>query len=304
MKKLLFVLLCVMIGCTQISTQSLQFKGEWKQETTEEFNLLKIDLYEKAIKLPDKSDSCFGYLQMENEYYADFWIIDEVSKIDNNSANVLVYSWRYGSPDEKDLRTITYNPTQQTVSWNNDNYKLTLLPTNSNTKEAISVDSKPDMNETTEKSSNTFFIILAVLGTVIGLVIFYYLFKIILLYAVFVLFFGVIFWGVGLFITKLISPDYMFDVARICAYVGGALGLIIGIFNTLDFIKIPFASIVAKEITKTTPVNTKYKIKDEYGNTIKTVKKTGNGVLGETYYKDEDGNSYTSTWGSNQVEKE
>lgn len=304
MKKLLFVLLCVMIGCTQISTQSLQFKGEWKQETTEEFNLLKIDLYEKAIKLPDKSDSCFGYLQMENEYYADFWIIDEVSKINNNSANVLVYSWRYGSPDEKDLRTITYNPTQQTVSWNNDNYKLTLLPTNSNTKEAISVDSKPDMNETTEKSSNTFFIILAVLGTVIGLVIFYYLFKIILLYAVFVLFFGVIFWGVGLFITKLISPDYMFDVARICAYVGGALGLIIGIFNTLDFIKIPFASIVAKEITKTTPVNTKYKIKDEYGNTIKTVKKTGNGVLGETYYKDEDGNSYTSTWGSNQVEKE
>lgn len=304
MKKLLFVLLCVMIGCTQISTQSLQFKGEWKQETTEEFNLLKIDLYEKAIKLPDKSGSCFGYLQMENEYYADFWIIDEVSKIDNNSANVLVYSWRYGSPDEKDLRTITYNPTQQTVSWNNDNYKLTLLPTNSNTKEAINVDSKPDMNETTEKSSNTFFIILAVLGTVIGLVIFYYLFKIILLYAVFVLFFGVIFWGVGLFITKLISPDYMFDVARICAYVGGALGLIIGIFNTLDFIKIPFASIVAKEITKTTPVNTKYKIKDEYGNTIKTVKKTGNGVLGETYYKDEDGNSYTSTWGSNQVEKE
>ena len=96
----------------------------------------------------------------------------------------------------------------------------------------------------------------------------------------------------------------MFDVARICAYVGGALGLIIGIFNTLDFIKIPFASIVVKEITKTTPVNTKYKIKDEYGNTIKTVKKTGNGVLGETYYKDEDGNSYTSTWGSNQVEKE
>ena len=181
MKKLLFVLLCVMIGCTQISTQSLQFKGEWKQETTEEFNLLKIDLYEKAIKLPDKSGSCFGYLQMENEYYADFWIIDEVSKIDNNSANVLVYSWRYGSPDEKDLRTITYNPTQQTVSWNNDNYKLTLLPTNSNTKEAINVDSKPDMNETTEKSSNTFLIILAVLGTVIGLVIFYYLFKIILL---------------------------------------------------------------------------------------------------------------------------
>lgn len=292
-----------MIGCTQMSTQSLQFKGEWKQETTEEFNFLKIDLYEKTIKLPDESGSCFGYLQMENEYYADLWIIDEVSKIDNNSANVLVYSWRYGSRDEKDLRTITYNPTQKSISWDNNNYELILLPTNSSNQEAINADSKPSKNEATGKSFNTFFIILAVLGTVIALIILYYLFKIIMLYTVSVLFFGAIFGGLGLFVTKFISPDYMFDVAKICAYVGGALGLIIGIFSTLDFIKIPFASTVAKEITKTTPVNTKYKIKDEYGNT-KTVKKTGNGILGETYYKDEDGNSYTSTWGSNEVKKE
>lgn len=304
MKKMLLILFCMMIGCTQMSTQSLQFKGEWKQETTEEFNLLKIDLYEKAIKLPDKSGSCFGYLQIENEYYADIWIIDEVSTIDDNSANVIVYSWRYGSPNQKYLRTITYNPAQQTVSWCYDNNELILLPTNNSNDEAINIDSKSGKNETIGKSHNTFFIILAVLGTVILLVILYYLFKILMLYAVSVLFFGVIFGGLGLFVTKFISPDYMFDVAKICAYVGGALGLIIGIFSTLDFIKIPFASTVAKEITKTTPVNTKYKIKDEYGNTIKTVKKTGNGVLGETYYKDDDGNSYTSTWGSNEVEKE
>lgn len=99
-----------------------------KQQTAEEFNLLKVDLYENSVKLPDGSDSCFGYLQTENEFTADYWIIDEVTKIDENSADVKVYSWRYGRPDEKETHTLAYNTTQRTISWKQNGHEFTLSP--------------------------------------------------------------------------------------------------------------------------------------------------------------------------------
>ncbi|MBV8039147.1 hypothetical protein HF895_06500 [Bacteroides sp. AN502] len=135
MKKLLFILLCVIVGCTASSKQSSPFKGEWKQETDEELNLLKIDLYEKTVKLPDESGTCFGYLQTENEFAADYWIIDEVTNITNDSANVKVYSWRYGSPEEKNDRVLLYNSNEHTITVKQEGYSFTLSPTeNSNNK--------------------------------------------------------------------------------------------------------------------------------------------------------------------------
>ena len=135
MKKLLFILLCVIVGCTASSKQSSPFKGEWKQETDEELNLLKIDLYGKTVKLPDESGTCFGYLQTENEFAADYWIIDEVTNITNDSANVKVYSWRYGSPEEKNDRVLLYNSNEHTITVKQEGYSFTLSPTeNSNNK--------------------------------------------------------------------------------------------------------------------------------------------------------------------------
>lgn len=131
MKQLLFILFCVMVSCTNTSTKSSPFKGEWEQETTEEFKLLKIDLYEKSIKLPDESGSCYGYLQTENEFVADYWIIDDVIKIDKDSANVQVYSWRYGAPEDKAIRVLLYNSKDHSMTIKQEGYSFTLPAINS-----------------------------------------------------------------------------------------------------------------------------------------------------------------------------
>lgn len=132
MKNILFILLFVMVGCTGTSTKPSPFKGEWKLETADEFNLLRIDLNEKTIMLPDESDSCFGYLQTENEFAADYWIIDEVTNINKDSANVKVYSWRYGSPENKQNRVLLYNSKEHTITIKQDKNGFTLSPTENN----------------------------------------------------------------------------------------------------------------------------------------------------------------------------
>lgn len=303
MKKLLFILLCMVMGCTSTSKQSSPFKGEWKQETAEEFNLLKVDLQEKSVKLPDGSGSCFGYLQTENEFAADYWIIDEVTNIEGNAAEVKVYSWRYGTPDDKQMRTLAYNADQQTVFWKQDGHEFTLSPSDGSSNEEIQVENKPVKEKKSGGFLDIILIILGVCGGIISLIVLYYLLKIVLFYVASVVFFAAIFGLLGLLITGMISSVHALNVAKICAYVGGGIGLILGILGTLEWIKVPFASDLAKEITKTDPKGTKYKLRDQYGNT-KTVKKTGNGVLGETYYEDENGNHYQSTWGSNEVKRE
>lgn len=122
----------VLIGCTSTSTNSSPFKGEWKLETADEINLLKINLNEKIIMLPDESNSCFGYLQTENEFVADYWIIDEVTNITKDSANIKVYSWRYGSPQDKQDRVLHYNFNDNTITVKQDGYNTTLYPIKNN----------------------------------------------------------------------------------------------------------------------------------------------------------------------------
>lgn len=302
MKKLLFILLCMVVGCTGTSKQASPFSGEWKQQTAKEFNLLKVDLQEKSVKLPDGSGSCYGYLQTENEYAADYWIIAEVTKINENSADIKVYSWHYGSPDDKQMRTLAYNATQQTVSWKQDGHELTLSPSDGSSNEEIQAENKPVKEKESGGFLDIILTILGVCGGIISLILLYYLLKIILFYVASVIFFAAIFGLLGLLITGMISSEHALNVAKICVCIGGGIGLILGILGTLEWIKAPFASDLAKEITKTDPKGTKYELRDEYGNS-KEVKKTGNGLLGETYYKDSDGNEYKSDWGSNKAKQ-
>lgn len=250
MKKLLFILLCVVMGCTGTSKQSSPFKGEWKQQTAEEFNLLKVDLQEKSIKLPDGSGSCFGYLQTENEFATDYWIIDEVTKINENSADVKVYSWRYGSPDDKQMRTLAYDATQQTVFWKQEGYEFTLSPSDSSSNEEIQAENKP----VKEKKSISFLDkVLAVIGVILMIAVIigiYYLFKIVLFYVAFTILFGLILGIISFIIVGLISWEHAPKIAFICACVGGVIGLGFGICCTLDIVKIPFASGIASDLAK------------------------------------------------------
>ena len=89
----------------------------------------------------------------------------------------------------------------------------------------------------------------------------------------------------GYFISQ---PD-MFSIAVVAAIVGAVIGLVIGIFGTKEWFSSPLASKVAEEMAKRE--RNKIYVRDQYGNK-KEVKQTGKGILGETYYRDEDGNTY------------
>lgn len=92
----------------------------------------------------------------------------------------------------------------------------------------------------------------------------------------------------------------MKEAGIVGAVIGGVLGLVCAVMQTKDIAKSDFAKSIAKDLTKTDPKGTKYTVQDQYGNT-KTVEKTGNSMLGDTYYKDSEGNSYESTYGSNEL---
>lgn len=144
---------------------------------------------------------------------------------------------------------------------------------------------------------------LTIIGAIIGitmLVGIYYLLKICLMYILTALFCGVILGLISAFIGSQIAPDYTAVIGIVGAVIGAVLGLLRAIFKTKDIAKMDLAKDVVESMTHTDPNGTVYTVSDQYGNK-KKVKKTGNGVLGETYYKDSKGNSYESTYGSNEL---
>lgn len=146
----------------------------------------------------------------------------------------------------------------------------------------------------------TYQVILGLIVSIALIVGIYYLLKIILAYVLSALFLGAIVGGISLYACSHIAPDYMKEAGIVGAVIGGVLGLVGAIMQTRDIVKSDLAKGIAKEMTKTDPKGTKYTVRDQYGNT-KTVEKTGNSMLGDTYYKDSDGNSYESTYGSNEL---
>lgn len=147
-------------------------------------------------------------------------------------------------------------------------------------------------------------IFLGILGLIVSIALLvgiYYLLKILLAYILYTLLLGAIVGGIFLYACSHIAPDYMKEAGIVGAVIGGVLGLVCAVMQTKDIAKSDLAKNIAKDLTKTDPKGTKYTVRDQYGNT-KTVKKTGNSVLGDTYYKDSEGNSYESTYGSNELE--
>ena len=142
-----------------------------------------------------------------------------------------------------------------------------------------------------------------VLGLIVSMAIIvgiYYLLKILIAYVGHTLLWGI---GVGfafLVICNYIAPDYMIEVGLVGATIGAVFGLVRAILRTKDIVKTDFAKSIVKEMTKTDPNGTTYIARDQYGNTTK-VKKTGNDILGGSYYVDSEGNSYERDYGSNEL---
>ncbi len=96
--------------------QGKPFKGVWEINTEDMYQCLYIDLYGKTMLLPDGSAPSYGYLQSENEYNSDYWVISKVLSAEGNVAKIKMYSWRYGSPDDEKEETLTYDPVKKTLT--------------------------------------------------------------------------------------------------------------------------------------------------------------------------------------------
>lgn len=148
---------------------------------------------------------------------------------------------------------------------------------------------------------DTFLIILGVIAAIAAIIGMYYILKLLLRYILTIIVFGVIGAVIGAVIGNYLAKPQIVEYLIYGAMGGSIIGLIIAIYKSSDYLKGHFASSIAKDIMKGgDPVGTKYTIRDQYGNT-KTVTKTGNGILGESYLEDDNGNSYKKEWGDNNV---
>ncbi len=140
---------------------------------------------------------------------------------------------------------------------------------------------------------DTFLVILGCLvavGAIVGL---YYLFKLLLGFIGYIVIFGVIFGVLGAVVGNYIAKEAIGDFMIYGAIGGGVIGLILAIYNSKAFIKTHLASEIIDSIGDTgDKIGTEYVARDQFGNVIGKVKKTGNGILGENYYEDDNGNQY------------
>lgn len=93
------------------------FKGVWINYTDEQYELLKMDLYEKAVSVPDGDGKCYGYLQMENDFVSDYWIITKVEQLSRSDARIRYYSLRYGLPGQDETLTVTLNAADGSIGF-------------------------------------------------------------------------------------------------------------------------------------------------------------------------------------------
>lgn len=138
---------------------------------------------------------------------------------------------------------------------------------------------------------DTVLVIIGAIVAIVCIVAIYYLLKLLIAYILSAILGGVIFGVVSVFFSGYLYPkEIMLDVMVCSAGVGAVIGLVLSILATKEWIKEPLATAAVKEIFKDRdPIGTEYTVRDQYGNTRK-VRKTGGGVLGETYLEDEFGN--------------
>lgn len=113
--KHLFLTFLMLLCLQACAAEGRPFNGVWEQKSTEEYHRLCVDLYGKTMKTPDGSADSYGYLQSENEFSGDFWVISDILSVKGNEAKVKVFSWRYGTPDDKQEAVLTYDPTKKTM---------------------------------------------------------------------------------------------------------------------------------------------------------------------------------------------
>lgn len=145
--------------------------------------------------------------------------------------------------------------------------------------------------------------ILVILGAIVALAVIvgaYYLFKILLGYIGSAIIYGLIFGVIGAIVGKLFSVDLMWNFMLYGAIGGAVIGLIAAILRTTDFAKGHLASEMYSALIEGDPIGTEYTMRDQYGNTVK-VKKTGRGMLGESFLEDSNGNHYQGNAGSSEV---
>lgn len=287
--------------------QDKPFKGVWQIVSEPEFDAetgrtfgmyemhLNIDFYEKTVD--NGIEKTYGGFYVAND--RGDGNCDIVSfKIDGNKAYI-----EYEDPSTIIFSaTLVYSPSDKTMTFIDGDVvdmqeasQSMIAQYHYLQQESILQPSKGNNNQnlnTTEEKKEpmgtfeTILMLILSVGILIGV---YYVLKIILGYVVCALLFGFIFGVIGLIAGYFISQPDMFSIAVVAAIVGAVIGLAFGIFGTKEWLSSPIATKVAEEMAKRE--RNKIYVRDQYGNK-KEVKQTGKGILGETYYKDEDGNTY------------
>ena len=287
--------------------QDKPFKGVWQIVSEPEFDAetgrtfgmyemhLNIDFYEKTVD--NGIEKTYGGFYVAND--RGDGNCDIVSfKIDGNKAYI-----EYEDPSTIIFSaTLIYSPSDKTMTFIDGDVvdmqeasQSMIAQFHYLQQESVLQPSKGDNNQnqnTIEEKKEpmgtfeTILLLILSVGILIGV---YYVLKIILGYVLCALLFGFIFGVIGLIAGYFISQPDMFSVAVVAAIIGAVIGLVIGIFGTKEWISSPLASKVAEEMGKRE--RNKIYVRDQYGNK-KEVKQTGKGILGETYYRDEDGNTY------------
>lgn len=147
--------------------------------------------------------------------------------------------------------------------------------------------------------------VMVILGAIVAIAVIvgaYYLFKILLGYIGSAIIYGLIFGVIGAIIGKCFSVDMMWNFMIYGAIGGALLGLILAIMKTSDFAKGHLATEMYKGLVEGDPIGTEYTVRDQYGNTVR-VKKTGRGMLGESFLEDSNGNQFKGYNGSNEIER-
>lgn len=287
--------------------QDKPFKGVWQIVSEPEFDAetgrtfgmyemhLNIDFYEKTVD--NGIEKTHGGFYVAND--RGDGNCDIVSfKIDGNKAYI-----EYEDPSTIIFSaTLVYSPSDKTMTFIDGDVvdmqeasQSMIAQYHYLQQESVLQPSQGDNNqnlntiEGKKEPMGTFETILLLILSVGILIGVYYVLKIILGYVLCALLFGFIFGVIGLIAGYFISQPDMFSIAVVAAIVGAVIGLVIGIFGTKEWISSPLASKVAEEMEKRE--RNKIYVRDQYGNK-KEVKQTGKGILGETYYRDEDGNTY------------
>lgn len=105
---------------------------------------------------------------------------------------------------------------------------------------------------------------------------------------------------VALLIGSLITPNYGWIFGLVGAAIGAIGSIILSFSGIKEIASTPFASRAMDEIGNGDPVGTKYRVKSEDGST-QIMTKEGTDILGDTILRDQNGNTHSKGFGSNEV---